>query len=633
MKKYLPTLLILVTILSVGGMVFAPHTAMAQNPLSNGITAFFTGVTEDVASTIIAGLSNFVLMLTAKFVYLTGIFLSLSINITLHIKEILEGTQQFPGGLHTSIDTIWTTVRDLSSIFIIFSLLYLSIMTILGQSKTGLNQLIVQIFLAGILINFSMFFVKIAVDGSNLVSLQFYNAIAPDTAGNLTAQSAFSDGGLSNVFMQSLKLPTIYGDKGFLQSANVMSALGLATVGGIILMVTAGFSFLAAGIAFTIRTAVILFIMALSPLYFAGMIFPDIKAKVSDKLRDLLLSQLMFMPIYLFLMYIALKLISDPMFTQIFNVPGSNSFGTLQLGVILQYTIAIIFINAPLVAAIQFGGMGMKWAPTGLSISKGVGGFLGRNVVGRVARGLGKSFDATAASGKVFGNETLFKKGASVLGALNISQGIRGTLDKGEKGKYGGSQSLKDIKDEAEKRTKEIRKISLKQELEDAIAKNKQDEVRKILEKMSDAEIAGLSAKTLKNPNVIPHLSGNVYKNVDKGDKNDDEKVEIAEARAKALTAALASATLTGNSSIAKSMMKNMSGSDLEKMLESVPSGTPVPDAFIEHLKPSHLKDMENVDDNLRKEIGRKIQGWSTAHGGRNHPALDHVNKNPTLWT
>ena len=78
--------------------------------------------------------------------------------------------------------------------------------------------------------------------------------------------------------------------------------------------------------------------------------------------------------------------------------------------------------------------------------------------------------------------------------------------------------------------------------------------------------------------------------------------------------------------------MKNMSGNDLEKIISERPSGAAIKPEFIEHIKPSQLKDMEGLDDTSRRMIGTAIDNWKKVYGA-NHPAYDYINKNRTLWT
>ena len=347
-------------ILAVVGVGVTPVPAHAEcASLFDGIN-FGECVTE-----LSAWFGNILLTLASYIVTATATLLSFSLKLTLNIGEIYNSTP--------AIRNVWVIIRNISSILIIFFLIYTSIKTILGIGD-GVQKLVFKIILAGLFINFSLFFVKIAIDASNIVSLQFYRAIAPQYSsqeGIGTLGTAYFDGGLSNIFMSSLKLQKIYhpdnsaikqGGKG---EGTIFWSIIIATYGGVILMLFAALSFLGAAIAFTVRTAFLLLLMAFSPVYFAGMIFPEIKKDVSDVWLKYLTQQLFFMPIYLFLMYVALRIISDEgflSFIQDGNLQNNKGgFVYTQIGIVIQYFIAILFINAPLIAAIKFGAVGSGW--------------------------------------------------------------------------------------------------------------------------------------------------------------------------------------------------------------------------------------------------------------------------------
>lgn len=404
MKKYLSTILAIASILLIAGIFFIPQIVMAQASIASSVISL---IAPNAFNNIVTSIGNTLLTFTSWTVTIGGLFLSISMNLTLHIKELYESIP--------AIESTWVTIRDLSSIFIIFMLLYSAIIMILGVGKgPSFGSLVIKIFIAGMLINFSLFFVRVAIDASNLISLQFYNAIAPTSfSQKFDLNSVYTDGGLSNVFMQSLKIPKIYDNKSWLKDADTTGAIVLATFGGAILMITAAFSFFAAAIAFTLRTGLLVFIMALSPLFFVAMIFPKVEEK-SNEMLGYLKSQLIFMPVYLGLMYVALRVISDQGFMSIFNasttnasLQSGNAFGFTMAGVVIQYTIAALFINAPLVAAIKAGAWGASWAPKLEGIAKKITGnyganlgkWAGRNTYGAAAASLAESnFMKTAAS-------------------------------------------------------------------------------------------------------------------------------------------------------------------------------------------------------------------------------------------
>jgi hypothetical protein len=635
MKKILTTILLMVVVLGVGGFL-VPQVTNAQGILSGtpglqlgaaavskiaktaGVNNLITGWTQDAVLGFVAYLLNFVLSACAWFVSIAGVLLSLSINITTHVKDLYDSAD--------GLKAVWLTVRDISSMVIIFALLYYSILTIVGQGGKRVNELIVSIFIAGVFINFSLFFARVGIDASNLLSLHIYEAIAPGTSQNLSVTQAFTNGGLSNVFMNALKLPLIYNSK-VLGATDLYAGVGFAAIGGIILMLTTIFSFLAASLAFIARTGILLFCVAISPLYFAGLIFPAFKAKISDKIMKIFKGQLIFMPVYLFLLYIALRLISDPKFSQVFSpLVGSGSdtgfFGPVSIGVIIQYTIAIIFINTPLVVAISLSGTEgalMKWAPQADKIAGTFSSYIGRNSVGKWAGQIDK------------------KLGNTVLGNSSLGRSVReNTVGVVASSKFLGSKSYKDKEKEDKEIKKKRREIDSLKTLKLAVASGNAQQIEDSLDKMSDNEIAGLDADILKDKNVVPHLSSNVYKNVDKSEKGDKDKLEIFAARTKALEDAVRSV----NSAEIKKIMKNMTGDDLEKFLNKGPAGAAAAgmwtsNDFVAHLKPNQLKDMENVDETVRKKIGDLIYTWHNIPGNNNrkHAAYDFVDKNKTLWT
>ena len=634
MKKHLPTILTLMIILAIGVAILTPNIAMAT---VSG-TSIVTGVGVSVINTTLANIGNAILGWTAGLVTAGGAFLSMAINLTTHIDKIYETV--------SGIKSVWVTIRDISSIFIIFALLYFSIRTILGfggYSTTGnLKGLIVNIFIAGLLINFSLFFVRVAIDASNLVSLQFYNAIAPDTSKNWSVGDVFNNGGLSNVFMQSLKIPTIYQQSKSSQGFDIAAGIGFAILGGIIMMVTAAISFFAAAIAFTARTAILLFVMAMSPIFFVGMIFPEVKKKVSDKISGLLYSQCVFMPVYLFLMYIALKIISDENFMKIFNpntsgVADTNGFGPVWIGIIIQYAIALIFINIPLVAAIEMGAIGMKWAPgsSGANavnkwLGGKIGGFAGRNIAGRAGQLSGVGFDRMAASAQ---GSSLGKGTSTVLRALGISQGIRGGLTATEKGKYGGTQSLGDIQKENKERARTISGVQRMKEQHLALAavigsKNtsitpaQMDKFRETVDKMGNKDFENMNFETIKDPVLASNLSSKQAESLLEGDiLTSQQKDEFKKIRKDKIVTIINSGTATD----AEIHMKKLSGKELSKMDKTVIKNPNV----LKYLTPTQLLEMRDIDGDTKKFIGDYIE--NTALG--DHKAKGYIRKNRTEWS
>ncbi len=624
-------------------IIVLPHFAIAQEvKLDQGVAIGL--IPRSVINNILSWISYMILTFTSNLVTISGTLLSLSIKLTLNIKSIYTGV--------SSIETLWRTIRDLSSMFIIFILLFESIKMILGMKGVGFSQTVVKIFIAGILINFSLFFCKIIIDASNLVSIQFYNAITPTTSQTLSVQSVFEDGGLSNTFMQSLKIPTIYSTVKFAKGADVSAGIIVATIGGVIMMITASLSFFAASIAFIIRTGLLLFVMTLSPLYFAGMIFPEIKKKVSERILGMLINQCLFMPVYLFLLYIALKIITDSNFMNIFNTTGqaqSSSFGTITIGIAIQYIIALMFINAPLVAAIEFGGMGMKWAPQLDKISKSFGGMLGRNTIGKWSGSLGSKFDnmAAVAQGSKVG------RGAStVLRTLGISQAVRGGLSSMEKNKYGSTQSYGDVKKENKDRAKEVAGVQRTRLQNSYLAPGLGSKTPHItpplltseqkknfvtaVGKMGGKDFENSELETLIDPYFVRHLNSKQVDSILDADYLlPEEKDKFRKARMDNVILTLDSGVLDD----IKDVMKGISGKELSKLTTSkyekgglVVNGSDVitKDDVIDQLTTSQLQEMRDISGDIKAKIGKRIGGLPA---GAKHKASGFIKKNLVEWS
>ncbi len=109
---------------------------------------------------ILVTLPSYILYFTA---YMFNIMLALTLGTVLYDNNFLPEA--------------WRIVRDFSNIFFILVLLYISIKMILGLGGSDIKKMIVNVIIAALLINFSMFFTQVVIDSSNILALIFYNKI------------------------------------------------------------------------------------------------------------------------------------------------------------------------------------------------------------------------------------------------------------------------------------------------------------------------------------------------------------------------------------------------------------------------------------------------------------------------
>ena len=318
-RKNLVYILLAVVVLTVvvGHIAYASGTAgqpSGSTPQTLASLTKFFGL--DLPNFFSEGIANIVYILetvASWILSLSGMLLNYSMNLTLHMHDFVVQTP--------AIYVCWTALRDITGIFFIFFLLYAAITFILSIETPGFNKIIKNIVIAGVLINFSFFLTGLGIDASNIVSLQLYNAIAPanDLSLNPTGITAGNAGGISDIFMSALKLPALYNPSGPpAASANTSSSnawtnmmnITLIGITAIMIMITTAISFTLAAAAFVVRFVILLFLLAFSPILFAAFIAPEVKKKMQTW-WDHYKSMLLFMPVYLLLMYVAMLVLTS----------------------------------------------------------------------------------------------------------------------------------------------------------------------------------------------------------------------------------------------------------------------------------------------------------------------------------
>ena len=387
---------------------------------AGGVASSIASVATGAVLNVISYLVNIVFEVEAWLLAIQGALLNMSIVLTMSIKSFLAGA---PG-----VYIVWQTLRDLSGMFVIFALLFASFKVILGlDDKVG--SLITHVVIAGILINFSFFITGALIDASNIVSLSIYNQMMPTgqqvsgagstsvadqiktMATNFTTAGAQNKGGISAMIIQSLKVQSILDPKnanfdnvrGDVSTA--MNILFMQVISILIMMIT-GLSFVIAAGAFIVRTVLLIFLLAFSPVWFVSMIFPGLKSAVSDRFWNTLKSQLIFMPAYLLMMYIALKVISsmgsmlgDPSaIAALAQKTPPIPFGSVSV-ILINYAFVAIMLNLPLVVA--------------ASLNSSLGNLKGK-------------FGAAAIMGKITSKAGQYAKSSGNWAARNTYQGTVG---------------------------------------------------------------------------------------------------------------------------------------------------------------------------------------------------------------
>ncbi len=303
----------------------------------------------------------------------------------------------------------WGVIRDISNVAFIFTLLYLAIRHILGMSA---KKYIPTLVIVALLLNFSLFFTRVVIDGGNILARAFYNSMviegSPNADPNIKNISVaivakINPQQLLNEAMFAQELTT--GDYSTANGGVITSstttqpyvAKNLSDNVGYyatIFILLAAVNFILAWVFFSVmllmvgRTVGLWFAMIFSPIAFITLAVPGsaglVKQLSFDSWKDTVLKLSFLAPIFIFFLYLIITFL-----TIIFStpVPMENRDTFMKLMAVFipfAFVITLLFIAKK----------------TATDMAGEIGGTI-KNIVGKAAGILGgAALGATAFAGR-----------------------------------------------------------------------------------------------------------------------------------------------------------------------------------------------------------------------------------------
>lgn len=389
MKKY--SAHIFTAILMIG--IFVPFHAHAEGAVATVAGWFGLPTPMDMLKSLLGAVLVAILWTISWLLYFAGMLLNFVLNFT--IVDMKVNLAKLVG-----INTVWKTIRDMMNILFIFFLLYEAIKLIIGLSDTQkIGKFVAWLVLSALLINFSLFFTKVLIDASNVVTIGIYNELRAPTTAN-------PDRGISDEIMDRLGIQSIYSSEKDTTKVDFGANKGIGAMliygfGSILLIFVATFVFFSVSMVFIIRYMTLLILLMLSPIAFMGMAFPFMKTYADDWWKALN-SQLLFAPFYMIFTWMVISLMGSGGFinsgpinqvfdttTSLKNVPGA--FGKMEL--ILNFIVLIGLLIASLILAKKTSSQGSQYI--GQATGK-LTSFAGSAVMGSAAAAGRKTFGAAA---------------------------------------------------------------------------------------------------------------------------------------------------------------------------------------------------------------------------------------------
>lgn len=316
----------------------------------------------------------------------------------------------------------WGVIRDFCNMFFIFILLYIAIGTILNLHSVKPKEMIINVVIIGLLINFSLFATQVIIDASNILTRVFYNyetiQVGPKINGvvqNETGKSGeikLSEALVSKVNPQSLimnaseleKLP-IKGDMGEGEENDSGISAGLFILVVILasaINIVGLVVFLTCSLLFITRVIGLWFAMIFAPLAFFSYAAPkmdDIEMIGWKKWWPETIKLSFMAPIFVFFLYLIIKFLE----TGLGLNDADSSWSINKMDFLLKTFLPFIFIMVLLLKAksiaVQLSGkmgesvskIGSAVAGLGLAAATGGAAMAMRGTVGRLGNKLATS--------------------------------------------------------------------------------------------------------------------------------------------------------------------------------------------------------------------------------------------------
>ncbi len=329
--------------------------------------------------------------------------------------------------------TAWRVVRDISNIFFIVILIWTGLSTALGIGKISMKQVVPNLIINALIINFSLFATRLVVDVSNIVARVFYNVInvqrvvdgVPVNANNLgtAGYKPLSEKIVSKFNPQKLFSPKLISTASYNAKEDSSATTRAVDTGSpdyaayyimvsllasLILFATA-MLFWKTAFFFLGRVIGIYVVMIFSPFAFLTQgnmpIFGNIqRLRWSDWLKELTQYALL-APIFVFFLYIVYLLSnSDFIIVGILDPDKSflNAILATSIPLLVIYFLIKYGVNIAKTYSGYVGGMVQQAIAknTGRIIGGGIGvaaggaAFVGRNTIGRGVRAIAKNTTA-----------------------------------------------------------------------------------------------------------------------------------------------------------------------------------------------------------------------------------------------
>jgi hypothetical protein len=273
----------------------------------------------------------------------------------------------------------WGIVRDFVNMFFIFVLLYIAFATILSINGFKTKEMIINVVIIGLLINFSLFATQVIIDTSNILARVFYNSVT--LTGKEAKKAGIDAPGTNGETQLSAKVVNMVDPQRLIMEAstvgkvkdkggsgdNSSSSIGISNATFILVTLLASavnvvgiFVFLSVGLIFIARVIGLWFAMIFVPFAFFSYTIPAMQSIEMigwKKWWPETLKLAFLAPIFMFFMYLIIKFLGGKEFLSGLNKGDSGA--AFIIGIIVPFVfIMILLLRAKDIAKDMSGKIG-----------------------------------------------------------------------------------------------------------------------------------------------------------------------------------------------------------------------------------------------------------------------------------
>lgn len=286
------------------------------------------------------------------------------------------------------IQIAWQLFRDIANVAIIGVFVFVAIMTILGSTEYGTKRLVARVLIVAILINFSLLFTRIIVEGTNFVSAQFARSMPNNALTAGVAQSFLQAFGIDGTVSGTYELTRRVAE----ETDSGWAALVYGAVAGVVLL-TIALVFLYGAIIIGARALLLVFMMITAPIAFASFLIPQWSNQSFVGWNNWwanLLKAAMFGPILMVFLWIAMHIIArgsvanaGAALGKLASDPSKMDVNAWQQLIFLMIGTGILFLGIRASSSFATSIAGFNWATVATLLPVTLGSRFGIAPAGR----------------------------------------------------------------------------------------------------------------------------------------------------------------------------------------------------------------------------------------------------------